>query len=667
MLQPTALSSQEIDRDRRRRSHARSGLVALRTDHARERTRQHASPLLAAYSADRRRRPHLATFVASLSVDEPVVRLEVAPDNHNRPDWRVSRYVELRSGGGGDLDVIHVGVTGSPAALDPDRLYWVRHADDRASRIALERQIRARPGLELRPTLVSKLRHPVSMEIRRPRWQDVDPRLQGDTPQVVQDVLAAFPIHAVQGPPGSGKTTVATEALRLYLTEEPAARVLVSAQSHYALDNIGTRIIEKLAEASVDGHVVREIPNNFDLDRLPTPMRQHTIGELTAAAIRQIRNSLDVRLNDSGPITSVDRKVLTEWRRCVETNEVEIAHRLRRSAAVVLATCSTAAARFSEATDPAALFDWVLVEEAAKAWPTELVMPLLLAPKWTLIGDHKQLGAYRSEDVEAFLASMTGDPDDDLVLHSDRLPLYRQVLDLFGSMFDLAPDDGLKRATSRLTLQFRMHEAIADPVSRAFYPVHPPQRDEIGPLGFLETFVRSHPEHPFAAPPLLVGHPLVWIDTTGDPRCGDDPYWYNDGEVALVSALFGSLRPAPALAGTDDAGSVAILTPYRQQLARLEKKLGRGRIHTVHSFQGREADCTIVSLVRDRQRGDDTQGNLGHVDKPELVNVLLSRARRLNVLVGSFGHFATFGSEHWRTVCRVVEARGRIVPSQEVS
>jgi hypothetical protein len=73
----------------------------------------------------------------------------------------------------------------------------------------------------------------------------------------------------------------------------------------------------------------------------------------------------------------------------------------------------------------------------------------------------------------------------------------------------------------------------------------------------------------------------------------------------------------------------------------------------------------IVSLVRTEQRGGTPVANVGHVGADEVVNVLLSRARRLCVLVGSFGHFAAYGGQSWDIVTRAVARYGRIVSCDE--
>ncbi len=125
--------------------------------------------------------------------------------------------------------------------------------------------------------------------------------------------------------------------------------------------------------------------------------------------------------------------------------------------------------------------------------------------------------------------------------------------------------------------------------------------------------------------------------------------WSNEGEVALIEAMVSRMVPAPAAGDGDGPDSLVILTPYLSQVRKLEGRgVLRGRVHTVHSFQGREADRVIVSLVRTTRVGDNPTRNVGHVGKDEVANVLLSRAKRLLVLVGRFEHFRDNGGQTWR-------------------
>jgi len=90
-----------------------------------------------------------------------------------------------------------------------------------------------------------------------------------------------------------------------------------------------------------------------------------------------------------------------------------------------------------------------------------------------------------------------------------------------------------------------------------------------------------------------------------------------------------------------------------------------------HALAGRlPADIVVVSLVRSTLRGTEPTErpweSLGHLSRRELINVMISRARQLLVLVGNYNHFATFSqgeAEFWGQVCRAVERYGSIVPS----
>jgi superfamily I DNA and/or RNA helicase len=85
----------------------------------------------------------------------------------------------------------------------------------------------------------------------------------------------------------------------------------------------------------------------------------------------------------------------------------------------------------------------------------------------------------------------------------------------------------------------------------------------------------------------------------------------------------------------------------------------------VHSFQGREADRVIVSLVRARWVSHDPVRNVGHVGQDEVINVLLSRAKRLMVLVGNLDHFGANGGQSWADVVRVVRRYGLVLRADE--
>lgn len=103
-----------------------------------------------------------------------------------------------------------------------------------------------------------------------------------------------------------------------------------------------------------------------------------------------------------------------------------------------------------------------------------------------------------------------------------------------------------------------------------------------------------------------------------------------------------------------------MLSPYSQQVSLLReclsgvtlptglipkqglssRPLASGKfagVHTVDSFQGNQADVVAVSLVRNNREGPGK--GMGFLDESSRLNVLLSRAERLLVLVGSWDFF----------------------------
>ena len=98
----------------------------------------------------------------------------------------------------------------------------------------------------------------------------------------------------------------------------------------------------------------------------------------------------------------------------------------------------------------------------------------------------------------------------------------------------------------------------------------------------------------------------------------------NVNEATVVSTLVEALSNR-GLALTD----VAVLTPFRAQLRELKRVLPTDvELSTVDRFQGKDAACVLVSFAR----ADASSGLLAD---PRRLNVALSRARRMLILVGA--------------------------------
>ena len=172
----------------------------------------------------------------------------------------------------------------------------------------------------------------------------------------------------------------------------------------------------------------------------------------------------------------------------------------------------------------------MIVEEAAKAWSTEIIVPLVLGVRWTLIGDHLQLGPHREEELESFLGSLRGHKDPLVADEYERKDEHLKALRLFQQIFVDKTEDDYKQmdsAVGRIEKQFRMDKTIAEPVSRAFYPRVPLREDNGLPLSFLKT--ERYKPHDLTTPRFLRDRSLVSVDTSGCEGFGDEPRWRNSG------------------------------------------------------------------------------------------------------------------------------------------
>lgn len=615
-----------------------------------ERKESHASPLVRLLLRDGRLCPSFVQFFDTL--EERGSASKVA--------WRSSgeggRVGQRTHGGSGYVlepdygETLRIRVAdGSPAVPIEG---WLEPDADRATKTLIDRQREARTRLLKSPALLNQLNHPRSAITLRRDWASsaadtLDPESRAAA--IVPRMLRVQPFFALQGPPGTGKSTVTSLVVSALLRAEPGSRILVSAQSHSALDELAQKIVSSLGRETHDVQTIRVAGREEDVR---VPMRKYMLRRQTEERVRSIeRRSDELRSNPDLP-PSV-RSLVGRWHQDAPRAALEIEDRLRRGANLVFVTCGAATPERLGVSSEYDLFDYVFVEEAAKAWPTEVTMPLVLGLRWVLVGDHKQLSAYRREDASRLLADCETAPDQSLREHGARRTKYEDVFDFFERFFV----DGTSDAVDRLDMQFRMRKPIAAVISEAFYG------------GLLKTSPKTEIDHGIRKPGFLADRPLVWLNTHGISGFEERRRWKNEGEARLLRTLLSPALVAQIL-GFDvqpNEAPLAILSPYRQQNRLLESMLPselHGFIHTVNSFQGGQAHVVMASLVRSNAHSaDDPMRALGHVAWEDLVNVMLSRACRLEIIVGDFEHFAQSGTRFWPLICSAVERYGHVLPA----
>ncbi|MFD7732630.1 AAA domain-containing protein [Kitasatospora phosalacinea] len=644
-----------------------NGRLVLTHDKDRDLRWMHGDPLFTAYAAPgRRRRPPLGDFADQLLGEKDFVQLVIAGESNNQGSsgsagpWFGGETVKVRIRERLDADSLVVEKLSGRQELP--ELGWLRPEDDRGSDTQLRREIRGYDSLAHKAGLARMLYEPRSIALRGAAAPSPDgarpaqKELRGRAEDIIADMLKLHPFYALQGPPGTGKSTVVARALRTYLHGEYGARVLVSAQSNDALDQLAGKIVEEL-RAKIDDRsvlVLRELSKGRDPYDLPPALRRHTAEHLAQDLVAHVEQRVADGYEGVHP---GEDDLMARWAKLARAISVELTDRIKSGADVVLATCSIAGTLTEEIRDPSDMFDWVIIEEAAKAWPTEIAIPLALGVRWTLVGDYLQLGPHRAREIETFLDGLASNQNERVRLHYDQRESYLEFIQLFRRFFD-GHTPGLPAKPHRpvdvLDTQFRMHRDIRLPFARAFYPAVAAD-DPDGT--FLKTDLETNPLHPHTAPYYLAGAPLVWLDTSRCDDRGDQGYWWNPGEVRRVEDLVRAM----GLADRRDPKELTVLTPYRRQVQELQKGFLTGRVHTVHSFQGSEAETVLLSLVRSGERGTTSQRNVGHTAQPDVVNVMLSRARSLLVVVGDMAHFERYGGADWQEVIKVFREVGRVV------
>ena len=284
------------------------------------------------------------------------------------------------------------------------------------------------------------------------------------------------------------------------------------------------------------------------------------------------------------------------------------------------------------------VYDTVVIDEAARAAPPDLLIPMCLASKRIiLVGDHRQLPQLVDEDVcKAVESSNIYQKEQDEgeksktisdIIDKKKDPLHLSLFEtLFVRLKDLEKKDGIKR-TVTLNKQFRTHPVLGDFASKEFYEKYPGE-------GYSSDWdSTSRFSHDL---PGIKNKAAVWIDVPlakGKEEKPNTSYC----RPAEVSVIVNKLKEW----ATSEAGSkfsYGIITFYKEQEKELKREIGklnlsiRCRVGSVDAFQGMEFDVVFLSVVRSNNlKIDNPYGFLCSVNR---LCVSMSRQKRVLVCVG---------------------------------
>lgn len=256
-------------------------------------------------------------------------------------------------------------------------------------------------------------------------------------------------------------------------------------------------------------------------------------------------------------------------------------------------------------------FDWVIVDEAGKATPPEILVPICLGRKVVLVGDHKQLPPV----VDEALLKLQD---------KERMNISKEDLEL--SLFEYLERRLNDDCKSILDEQYRMNPVIGELISKLFYES--------------KLISKTSREEKTIPLKMFANKPLVWLSTASRSDRKEERISNSFRNTCEAKLIFEQLLEIDEeLGDLKLKKETAIIAGYRGQrdrLTRLYESNYKAKFHnmtveinTVDAFQGRETDIVFYSVVR-----SNDYGKLGFLKDVRRLNVAFSRARELLVVVG---------------------------------
>ncbi|MFT5469091.1 MAG: hypothetical protein ACI8UO_004206 [Verrucomicrobiales bacterium] len=261
-------------------------------------------------------------------------------------------------------------------------------------------------------------------------------------------------------------------------------------------------------------------------------------------------------------------------------------------------------------------FDLAIIDEATQCDLASALPILQRAKRAMIIGDPKQLRhvSFLPKARQAALADQFGLDENERELFNFR---DRSLLDLATDRVDS------QEQIAFLDEHFRSQPEIIEFSNREFYS------------GRLH--IMTGHRNPESAPP----EPIV--RTSVDGVRGANGVNLAEAETLLKTVAETAVAQADWKSGK--AQSIGILSPFRNQIEHLSKQFlklegAAGILHrhdvmigTAHTFQGEERDLMFLSLALDDA---SPHGSYRFLEKPDVFNVMITRARLMNQIFYSF-------------------------------
>lgn len=335
----------------------------------------------------------------------------------------------------------------------------------------------------------------------------------------------------------------------------------------------------------------------------------------------------------------VTKEIQKEWFSLLEQASEQDLDEIRKlyvkHANVIGTTCVASANK--EFMDNYPDFDVVIIDEVSKATPPELLLPMLKGKKIILVGDHHQLPPLIGDDTfEETLEEVLKESN----TFEEKRELEKLLEEsLFERLYKNLPNTNKKM----LGIQYRMHENIMETIV-PFYQ----NGNETLHCGLQNSDEMR--DHKLNGEFISRENHLLWFDLPNEApyfeeRMKEGSSLFNKSELEMIRLLLIDINDAcmrakeQGLMEEEECKSVGVISFYREQVNRINRlieELHLPHLHirtgSVDKFQGMEMDVILLSMVRNN---NNPHGDIGFAKDYRRLNVALSRARELLLLIGS--------------------------------
>ncbi len=316
--------------------------------------------------------------------------------------------------------------------------------------------------LLLRPDVFS----PISLESIVPINKKIDPQNPQTKTQyeALQAVFSSPDLTLIQGPPGSGKTTIICELIQQVLRNN--GRVLACAPTHVAIDNILERLDKEPGfhlqavrigrPQRIDRDMKKYLLENIRQNWFRFVLKNKDIASQEAKNEMKLQKSKlkksikppakDKRNDQTIPEQSLDSlaEIQQYFLNHIGKRPFIIDDMILNSCNLICGT-STGVVSIYESGRMISDFDLMIIDESSKATILEFLIPATRAKKWVIVGDQNQLPPYiEDREVKVFfqnyfektfakeLSDWNAKAENELrnLKHRDHTPDFRQSRDI---------------------------------------------------------------------------------------------------------------------------------------------------------------------------------------------------------------------------------------------